>query len=196
MPRRKSSKRRNTSLSRSSDGDWNADKTNNQASRDMTNKKPDSRDDFTKPKWVRSKSSQGSSRNANKFSTWKFSNFDFKKAVDRRWRQVTWNDRSGNWMVVGDGGKEDLLMLTLTLSMNSIGLHVLERRSKKELMTLSLFGNSNPIRILIDEGPGLKLMIISCINGNDIYTNMISQDHDTENTYFVSNTSKFETSMV
>ncbi|KAL4581658.1 hypothetical protein LXL04_006184 [Taraxacum kok-saghyz] len=33
-------------------------------------------------------------------------------------------------------------------------------------------------------------------NGNDNYTNTTSQDHDTENTYFVSNTSEFETSMV
>ncbi|KAL4589508.1 hypothetical protein LXL04_002415 [Taraxacum kok-saghyz] len=31
---------------------------------------------------------------------------------------------------------------------------------------------------------------------NDIYTNTTSQDHDTENTYFVSNTLEFETSMI
>ncbi|KAL4554303.1 hypothetical protein LXL04_039582 [Taraxacum kok-saghyz] len=61
MPRRKSSKIGNSSRSCSSDGDWNTDKAKNQASRDMKNKNHDSRDAFIKPKWVRSKSSQGSS---------------------------------------------------------------------------------------------------------------------------------------
>jgi hypothetical protein len=65
VPRRKSSKRGNFSRSRSSDGDWNADKAKNQASRDMTNMRQDSRDAFTKPKWVRSKSSQGSSSSSH-----------------------------------------------------------------------------------------------------------------------------------
>ena len=65
VPRRKYSKRRNSSMSRSSDGDWNADNAKNQASRDMTNKKPDSRDAFTKPKWVMSNSSQGSSSSSH-----------------------------------------------------------------------------------------------------------------------------------
>ena len=36
VPRRKTSKRRNSSSSRSSDGDWNAETAKNQASRDMT----------------------------------------------------------------------------------------------------------------------------------------------------------------
>ena len=65
VPRRKSSKRGHFSRSRSSDGDWNADKAKNQASRDITNMKHDSRDAFTKSKWVRSKSYQGSSSSSH-----------------------------------------------------------------------------------------------------------------------------------
>ena len=54
VPRRKSSKRRNSSRSCSSDGDWNADKAKNQTSRAKTwtfqDKKVDSKVAFTKPK--------------------------------------------------------------------------------------------------------------------------------------------------
>jgi hypothetical protein len=61
VPRRNSSKRK-PSWSPSSDADWNANKAKNQGSKD---KNVDSRDAFIKPKWVMSKSSQGSSSSSH-----------------------------------------------------------------------------------------------------------------------------------
>lgn len=77
---------------------------------------------------------------------------------------------SGNWMVVGGGGGgEDEEVLTLPVAVAaSMGLHVVERWSGKELMAVSLCGNSNLMGSESKESPLDRLAIYEERNRNQV----------------------------